>query len=234
MDLEQEVNRIAGEYRSEGYDVVTHPGAERLPAFATDLGVDILATRGDEKVLVQVRRDRGEVEADQRVQRLADVILANPPWRNDLVILQTDDPIKRAIREVGEPSPEKIAEMLDSIESLLKTYDSASHLPNLRNAIGNSALVMAWAALEAAMRHVCREIELYIPKYTPGDLLRTLYSNGVLSREQFEFLRETMRIRNEIVHGLNSQAIDIEIIQKIREVTRWLLHGPQEPASAAG
>ncbi len=172
MDLEQEVNRIASEYRSEGYDTVTHPGSDRLPAFANDLGVDILAHRGDEMVLIQVKWDRSEVEADQRVQRLADAILANPPWRNDLVILQKDDPIKKAIRAVGEPSPDKIVEMLDSIDSLLKTCDSASHLPNLRNAIANSTLVMAWAALEAAMRHVCRNIELYMPKYTPGELLR--------------------------------------------------------------
>jgi hypothetical protein len=45
------IERIAKQYRVEGYDVV-HPRGDQVPAFAADFEVDLLATRGNEGVIV--------------------------------------------------------------------------------------------------------------------------------------------------------------------------------------
>jgi len=69
MELEQ----IAKQYRDEGYVVITHPDADHLPGFAGDFGIDLLATRGDERVLVQVKQDRAALEADPNVPARAGI-----------------------------------------------------------------------------------------------------------------------------------------------------------------
>ncbi len=69
------------------------------------------------------------------------------------------------------------------------------------------------------------DIELYLPKSTPGELLRTLYGNGVLSREDFNLLNRSFRLRSEIVHGLVPPTIDPDLIRAAVRATRSLLTG---------
>src|SRR5271166_6970299 len=85
MDFEKELERIGKQYQGEGYNVILHPGADQLPAFAVDFGTDILAIRSDEKVLVQVKWDRATLQADPNIPRRAEIIDANPGWKYDLV-----------------------------------------------------------------------------------------------------------------------------------------------------
>src|SRR5262249_53639283 len=104
MDLEKEIERVAQQYRDEGYVVVTHPDADHLPGFAADLGADILAARGNEKALIQVKKTRADVEADPTISRRAKVIGKQPGWRYDLIVLNEGDAFRRITRGAREPS----------------------------------------------------------------------------------------------------------------------------------
>ncbi|MBI1915512.1 MAG: hypothetical protein HYS12_12375 [Planctomycetes bacterium] len=221
MDLEKELERIAQQYRAEGYAVVTHPDKDHLPGFA-DFGVDLVATRGNEKVLAQVKHTRADVEADSSLSRTAEVTNAQPGWRYDLIVLSEGDPFRRITRGAREPSSEEIDQALAEIDMLLQAGQM------------RAALVFAWAMLEAAMRQVASSIELHMPKTTPMELLRTLYGNGVMSREEFALLRESFRLRTEIVHGLVSPPVDLEIVRGIVASIRRLLTGKPDAQSAAG
>src|SRR2546422_712336 len=77
-----------------------------------------------------------------------------------------------------------------------------------------SGCVYAWAGLEAAMRRLANEAELY-GRSTPTELLATLYSNGFLSREEFDRLRNSLRVRTQVVHGLVTPKIDLMMVQYV-------------------
>src|SRR5207245_2502471 len=98
MDFEKELERVAKQYKDEGYVVIIHPGKDDLPAFAADLGVDMLVTRGLERALVGVKRSRADVEADPSVSRRADAISQHPGWRYDLIVVNEGDPFRRITR----------------------------------------------------------------------------------------------------------------------------------------
>lgn len=221
MDFEKELVRIAKQYRDEGYVIVTHPDADHLPAFAADFGVDILATRGDERVLVQVKQDRAALEADPNLPARAEITNAQPGWRYDLVILNEGDPLRRITRGAREPSNEEINEALGSVERMIDAGD-------LR-----PACVFAWAAVEAAMRRVASDTELYLPRTTPALLLRTLYGNGFLSRPDVDVFNALYRLRTEIVHGLVPPAIDPGLIRAGVQATRCLLNGKPDAQNVA-
>jgi hypothetical protein len=221
MDFEKELEQLAKQYREEGYSIVLHPQEDQLPPFAKDFGADIVATRGDERVLIQVKHDRAALEADPLVPVRAGITNAQPGWRYDLVILNEGDPLHRLTRGAREPSNEEINEVLVSVERMIEAGDH------------RSACVFAWAALEAAMRRVASELELYLPRTTPGELLRSLYGNGILSREDFEELNQLFRLRTGIVHGLIPPAIDPALIRASVRATRYLLAGQPDAQNVA-
>ena len=164
-------------------------------------------------MLVQVKQTRDDVEADTTVAHRAEIINRQPGWRYDLVVLNEGDPLHRITRGSREPSNEEIDQSLVEVEKLLQTGQI------------RAALVIAWATLEAAMRRVCNDAELYMPRTTPAELLSTLYGNGILSREDFSLLRQSYKQRTEIVHGLVSLILDHEAVRGVVAATRWLLNG---------
>lgn len=213
MDFEKELELLSHRYQNEGYAVIRHPDADHLPPFAKDFGVDLMATRGDERVLIQVKHDRSALEADPNVPMQAGITNAHPGWRYDLIILNEGDPLRRITRDAREPSTEEIDEQLAYVEKLVHAGDF------------RAACVFAWATLEAAMRHVASEIELYMPRKSPMELLRTMYGNGVLTKEHFDFLNRSFRVRTEIVHGMVPPAVDAGLVRGIVAATRYLLTG---------
>ena len=222
MEFEQETEQVAKQYRDEGYVVLTHPDKHHLPGFAADYGADIVATRGNERVLVQVKSSRADVESDPTILRLAEIVNRQPGWRYDLVLVNEGDAFRRITRGAREPSTTEIDQALGEVEKLLQSGQN------------RAALVFAWAALEAAMRQVCTDAELYMPKTTASELLRTLYGNGVLTREEFDLLRESFRLRTEIVHGLISSNDSLEVVRGVVAVVRRLLTGQTTSQRIAG
>lgn len=222
MDFEKEIERVAQQYRDEGFAVVTHPDASHLPDFATDLGAEILVTRGNEKALVQIKKTRADVEADSTISHRAEVVGKHPGWRFDLIVLNEGDTFRRITRGAREPSEQEIARAITEVETLVEMNQT------------RPALVLAWAALEAAMRRVCSDVELYVPKTTPSELLRILYGNGILTRKEFELLRETYRLRTEVVHGLVSTPFDSMDVKGIIATIRRLLTGQMDQSNGPG
>jgi hypothetical protein len=171
MDFEKELERVAKQYEDEGYAVTIHPTAEKLPPFAKGFAVDLLATRARENVLVSVKRDRANLEADPKVSRQAEVTNAQPGWRYDVVILEPSVPRHRP--EYREPSIEQIERMLAEAEQI----DGVSP---------RAAFMLAWAGLEAAMRRVGQRAGIGGRIGTqPLTLVRELYASGQLSPEDF-------------------------------------------------
>ncbi len=223
MDFDKELERIAQQYRNEGYAVLTHPGADHLPAFAADFGVDMLATRGDERLLVQVKKDRADLEDAPNIPQQAEITNAQPGWRYDLVVLEQDNPVRRIARMAGEPTVEQIGQMLDEADRVLKVVTP------------RAAFALAWAGLEAAMRRTAQRSGLGGRIGTqPPILIRELYSSGRISPEEFRRLEAIRHLRTEIVHGLAPPAIDAGTVQSMIDLARRLLAESESMQPVAG
>src|SRR4051812_26455967 len=83
MDFEKDLQRVAEQYTREGYLVVTHPDTDHLPGFAVAFAPQLIARRGDENVIVAVKRDRADLESDPDVPVQAGITNGQPGWRYD-------------------------------------------------------------------------------------------------------------------------------------------------------
>lgn len=208
--MEQEViERVAQRYRDEGYDVMLQPPEDRAPPFAAGFQLDLIAQKGSESVIVEIKTNRIDLSRDQQITRLADLVSAHPGWRLDVVVLESETAVDRAVHEAAEPSDEQLAEILNTAENLA----DQGYAPY--------ACVVAWGGLEAAMRRLRDEAELY-GRMAPNELMRSLYGNGFLSREEFERLRESYKIRSQVVHGLVPGQVNPEMVRYVTATARHL------------
>jgi hypothetical protein len=76
------------------------------------------------------------------------------------------------------------------------------------------------------MRRLRGDAELY-GRTTPPELMRALYGNGFLSREQFERLRDSYKIRSQVVHGLVPARVDPDLVRYVTTTARYLVSGKE-------
>src|SRR3954454_5486109 len=93
------LERIAQRYPDQGYDVVVQPAEHQVPERIRGFEPDLIATRGNEGVVVGVKEDRGDVASDSRLAHLAEILNAWPGWRLDLVVLEAESPGERVARD---------------------------------------------------------------------------------------------------------------------------------------
>ncbi len=220
MNIEQQLNDIADRYRSQGYKVIVNPGPTDLPSFAKDFKVEIVAFRPDGNVLASAKGSTLEFERDQNLSRYAEVIENQHGWRYDVFVL--GPPPDTAERQDIADAPE---------EQIYKALDNAVRL--YHEGFGPSAVVMAWAALEAAMRLRLRSLGTKAEWGTsPRSTLNELISLGVLSHSDFRDLEELYRLRNIIVHGFSTPEIGADTVPFLASTARRLLNESKQVATA--
>ncbi len=202
VDVDSEVRRIAKQYENEGYAVTVRPKGDAVPPFLIGYDLDILAVRGDEHVVAVVRRNRRSLNADPGTTRVADAVSKKPGWRFDVVVLESDTPLNRIAEKALEPSGLQFQGMLNRA----RVAKDAG--------LNDMAITYAWAALEAAMRRLRDDTELY-GRTTATELLQTLYGNGFLSAEEFNRAMVAWTIRTQAVHGFVTQEIDPALIEDV-------------------
>jgi uncharacterized protein YutE (UPF0331/DUF86 family) len=218
MNVEEDVERVAEHYRQDGYEVIVHPQQGQLPPFAADFGADLIAVKGHERVLVEVKADRGELRSEPEIARLADITHAQPGWRLDLVVLRHEQPEEKIVREASEPSVEQIRCGLEDADEMARAGE------------GRMSIVMAWSIFEATMRRVARASGVDLTSNSPAVMIRTLYSVGILSREEFDRLEQAIRVRNSVVHGFDLPKIDPALTEHVTSVARRLLEEAAKPS----
>jgi hypothetical protein len=213
--MEQEAfARVVQRYRDEGYNVIVQPRGEQVPPFVAGFQLDLIATRGNEGVVVEIKTNRIDLSNDPYITRLAEIVNAQPGWRLDVVVLEPETTIEKAAREASEPSDDQLAQILKAAEDLVdRGYTSYAY-------------VVAWGGLEAAMRRIRDGAELY-GKPAPTELMRMLYGNGFLNKEQFDRLKESYKIRSQVVHGLVPSQVDPALVRFVTATARSLAYDPE-------
>ena len=175
------------EYRNQGYAVLREAPLEFMPDFVADL----VAHKDDETVVIEVSTRAG-LALKPRIGELVETLRAKPGWSFELVV-------------VGEP--EKL-ESPTSVQPLygretLERLDQAVRA--LESGLTEAAFVTAWSALEAAIRAlITADGGAASTGITmSGHVLDEAVFLGVLSRSDYDDLRNMMKYRDAIIHGFS-------------------------------
>ena len=182
-----DAERIAQEYRARGYDVIVAPAASDVPDFLHGLRPDIVARGPKDSILIEIQNRESARDAE-RLRALASRVEGHPGWR--LVVVSAGTGTRLLPDENVRPlNVQKIREML------------AEGRAFLRSGHQEAAILVSWAALEAAMRCVAERHTLDLPRPDTWSLMRELVSNGLLERDAYQPLTDAFRLRSAFAHG---------------------------------
>ncbi len=229
--VEKRLYEIAEMYKQRGYRVTVAPAPNQLPRFLSKFRPDIVAQKGDESIVIEVIKPTSksskqpvaewpivyepiemEVKPSGKLRdidywkKLSSVVKRHPGWRLELFI---DDPSKRDIPETI--NKDLIKERLQEGQRLAEQGMLAA------------SLLITWSATEAAMRLASKNNEVDLPDLRPATVISRLYTDGILERDDYDFLLECMRIRNAVAHGFYEGRIRRHILKKLQRVTLSLL-----------
>jgi hypothetical protein len=219
MDEKQALEQLADGYRREGYTVTLRPGGSAVPPFLASFAPDLIARKNGDNVVVQVKL-KEEIGGNEELSHLAGVVNAEPGWRFDLVVLNPKTWPDEVARDAAEPA-------VAGIEALITEAGQLAAIP-----MPKAALVAVWAAFEAAMREAARRNGILLERNYPRFVLTTLYSEGLLSHGEYDQLLESLRLRNAVVHGLQTSAIQPGHAQLLVDLAKRLLELKPAPAGS--
>jgi uncharacterized protein YutE (UPF0331/DUF86 family) len=195
---------VAEKYRQRGYKVSVSPPSKELPKFLSRFRPDIVAEGPDESVVIEVNSS-GKERGAAYWKELSKVVQRHPRWRLELIM----DASKRAIRETM--NEELIRERLHEGQRLAEQGMLAA------------SLLITWSAAEAAMRLAAKGNEIALPDQRPGVVISRLYTDGVLEREEYDFLVELFGVRNAVAHGFYQEKIRRMVLKKLQQIALRLL-----------
>jgi hypothetical protein len=188
MELEKERAReVAEEYRRKGYEVIEEPDASKLPNFLAGYQPDLLARRGNEAIIVEVRA-RSSLGKAPQISQLAQLLRGKPGWDFELVVVG-----ERGKLDLPEDAQllgkEETSQRIAASDSLL----DAGHF--------EAALILMWSALETTIRILLEEEDPSLGLLDSVHVLNHAVVYGVLSRDDYNSLMKVRKYRNAVAHG---------------------------------
>jgi len=201
----QTINEVAERYRRRGYTVHVEP--REVPSFLRGYRPDLIAKGPDESVVIEVKA-AGTVEPE-RWRDLAQAIQQEPGWRFEIVV---PDPAQQT-QEKNRTSSLSDAEVRERLAA-------ADHLAVAGTL--DAALLVAWSALEAALRLMGEKYAVELPDDRPGTLITRLYMDGLLDRADYDLLTEALNQRNAVAHGYRRSVLPEDVTRLHEAVERVL------------
>lgn len=203
--------RIAGDYRAKGYDVKLLPTPAELPASLAAYAPDLVARRGDETVVVEIK-SRPSSRSGHTAEALARAVRELPGWRFELVVREPD--IAYPLPDTAKPwSAGEARRALRHAEDLVED----GHV--------EAALLMAWAAAEATLRLLASKEGVEASTKEAISLLGRLTSEGVMARRDHDALRSALELRNAVAHGLKPPRLSASQIRRLIRLSANMLDG---------
>jgi Holliday junction resolvase len=196
---EQKINSTAQELSENGYKVLVEPLNSDLPFDLGGYRPDIIATKGDLGIVLEVKTTLNRLSVD-RFQDIAERVASHHGWRFLLVTL--DD-----ITEKILPSDQN---HLPSWEELNSRLLNLSRL--VRDSLFEPALLFLWSILEAALRKRAISQNIPIWRFPVEKLLNHIFSSGEISISEFDLFKSCLELRNKAAHGIQI-SIDPEILK---------------------
>jgi hypothetical protein len=202
----QALERIARRYRSEGYEVLISPSPAERPEPLRDFHIDLIARRPDETVIVEVKDARSDKMTPQ-IASLAELVNSIPHHRFDFVAIQREAGLARE-------------EWLDAT-ALRERVEEAGLV--FQRELPEAAIMLLWSATEGILRLLADREHLTLSSRGPQTMVKTLYSQGVIDKDEYEILEQAGRLRNVAVHGFRIRSLGENTFRQWRLVVAKLL-----------
>ena len=83
----QRLLRVAREYREQGYEVTLHPSSDHLPSALADCSIDLIASRPEKTIAVEVRtRKNLTLNGTEDLTTITQQIEQIPGWEFELIL----------------------------------------------------------------------------------------------------------------------------------------------------
>lgn len=200
QELESELERqVADRYRRQGYEVITEPPPKSLPF---DLGFyrpDMLVNLPNgEHYLVEVKSPGGYLNVE-RLRDIARTVAEHQGWRF-FVVADPDRLPDGNGAERWEPLT------LPQIRSRLERVDNLIGLEE-----EEAAFLTLWSLLEALLRRRAEDVQLPVERLEASSLVNHLYSQGELSMQQYDAIKELVSVRNAAAHGFAAPELPVSL-----------------------
>ena len=192
---DRKVSEIAAQYAQQGYHVLVEPSNGELPFDLGSYRPDLLAEKGDEHYLIQVKTGSNHISVE-RVRELAEEVGQHPNWR--FLLVTAED------LEIGDTPP--AGERLLSWQELKDHATTAGQLLELE--ASEAAFLWSWTIFEAILRHRAVRAFLPIERFATSALLKHLYSSGEISMDQFDEAMQALELRNRVAHGFAADNVE--------------------------
>jgi uncharacterized protein YutE (UPF0331/DUF86 family) len=202
--------KLAEEYRDQGYDILFHPNPEDLPDFLRNYRPDMIVSREDEVVVIEVKsRSSLNSSSTQYLQSLAQAVEQHPGWRFELVMTNPGE-AAYSTRAEGSLQEQEIQSRLAVVSQLSENYPE-------------SAILYSWSLVEATLRLVADKERLSLRRFDSLYLVKRLATEGVISQSEYQLLMNSLSLRNAVAHGFKTAQITQDSVFELIEFIEQLL-----------
>lgn len=206
---DEKIRSLESDFSNKGYSVVVRPKASDLPFDLAGFQPDLMARRGAEGVIVEVKTSTTRLPVE-RYKAILDRIASHEGWRFVLVTLDGPVEIDPTTTSFNLPEWQEIQQMFLTVDTLI------------HQGLWEPAVLYLWSVVEVALRRRAQAVSIPIEGFPGTRLLRHLYSFGEISVHEIDDLQMTLDYRNRVAHGLKT-AIDAEFVKKAASTVGNLL-----------
>ncbi len=219
MRSEPEIlSKLIDNLARQGYEVVREPRARDLPSFLRGYRPDLIAHRGDEHLVIEIKRRR-RASTPSYWRSLAEEIARHPGWQLQLIL--GDAPMGP---QIAMPPPPSFIEIRKQLSATRRLYEAGQHA---------AALLLLWSLLEAASQQHLGELDARSnrPK-TPIALIKDLVSFGLLDQKEYDRLARVIELRNAAAHGRSNIKVGRATFERLFKLVAGLATEQLEPTNA--
>jgi hypothetical protein len=193
----EKIAEVRADFEARGYDVVEQPGPELLPFETGGYQPDLLARRGDDVYLVEVR----DAARDLPVERISDVADEVRKHRGWHFLLVTADDVPPGAPGFPEPLPSwpKLRRRAAAALDFAATTEYRE-----------AALLAVWASLEAILRKTAQQEGLAAERLPTATLLDSAATMGLVLVGVDARLSCALRVRDRVAYGYEASTTDVE------------------------
>lgn len=185
----EKVIELTEKLESDGFKVIVEPRKDDIPFPIAPYKPDLIAYKNGGGIIFEIKRSMKRAPVSF-FKDIAEKVALNEGWRFALVTL--DDPSSSNF-EASDLNPLEI----DAIKDRKKKLESLQKLE-----LYSAEIQEAWSLIEACLRHLAYFANIPLNLLPSARLINHLYSSGELTMEQTDRLKELMKLRNKVAHGI--------------------------------